>query len=58
MGSSTWVGRSRTEMPDYRAIFEAIESTLIREGSRILLESEVRSRLDAFKRPLQRIVGE
>jgi len=45
-------------MPDYRAIFEAIESTLIREGSRILLESEVRSRLDAFKRPLQRIVGE
>ena len=45
-------------MPDYRAIFESVESTLIREGSCHLPESEVRSRLDAFKRPLQRIVGE
>ena len=42
-------GRSRAEVPDYRAIFDAVESTLIREGSRILLESEVRSRLDEFK---------
>ena len=36
-------------MPDYRAIFEAVESTLIREGSRNLPEALVRSRLDEYK---------
>ena len=34
-------------MPDYRAIFEAVESTLIREGSRNLPEALV---LAAFVR--------
>jgi DNA-3-methyladenine glycosylase I len=42
-------GRSRIELPDHRTIFEAVESSLIREGSCHLLESEVRSRLDEFK---------
>ncbi len=36
-------------MKDFRAIFEAVESTLIREGSRNLPEAELRSRLDKFK---------
>ena len=45
-------------MKDYRAIFEAVESTLIREGSRNLPKEQVRSRLGAFKRPLQAIARE
>ena len=49
MGLSTMTGRSRAEVPDYRAIFDAVESTLIREGSRHLPEDQLHSRLDHFK---------
>jgi DNA-3-methyladenine glycosylase I len=42
--------RDQRTGPDYRAIFEGVESTLIRVGSRLLAESEIRANLDAFKR--------
>ena len=37
-------------MKDYRAIFDGVESTLIRVGSRNLLESQIRANLDEFKK--------
>ncbi len=43
------IDRGTPNMKDYRAIFEAVKSTLIREGSRNLPEAELRSRLDGFK---------
>ncbi len=36
-------------MKDYRAIFDGVESTLIRVGSRNLPEEKIRARLDKFK---------
>ena len=36
-------------MIDYRAIFDGVESTLIRVGSRNLPEEKIRARLDKFK---------
>ena len=37
-------------MKDYRAIFEGVEATLIREGSRNLPESKIRANLDEYRR--------
>jgi len=50
VGESTCVSAKKLLMTDYWAIFDAVESTLIRVGSQKVPETTIRRHLDEYKR--------